>query len=109
MPLKPNNVGNSPQKAIRIANTCTFTLQKHQKTKDKNSNATCKAKLKTDATRQAKIVGDSYITASARPPRYMNYYCISIKIKHDFQSDAHRLAIHITPGHPNNNFCLRNS
>ena len=63
-----------------------------------------KPKLKIDVTRQAKIVGDSFIAASTRSPRGINYECMSITIKHKFQSDAHRLAIHITSGHRNNKF-----
>ena len=62
------------------------------------------AKMKNDVTRQAKFVGDSFIAASERSPRYMNYQCISITTKHDFQNDAHGLAIHFTSGHRNNNY-----
>ena len=62
------------------------------------------ATMKNDVTRQAKFVGDSYIAASARSPRYMYYQCLGITIKHVFQSDAPRLAIHISLGHRNNNF-----
>ena len=61
-----------------------------------------KAKLKIDVTRQPKFIGDSYIAASTRSPRCINYYCMNITIKHDFQTDAHRLTIRIASGHRNN-------
>ena len=72
-----------------------FTSPKHKiSIKSTKKTVVFKAKLKSDVTRQAKFVGDSYIATSARSPRNMNYECMSITIKHDFQSDAHRLAIH---------------
>ena len=100
--LKPNMFRMSFPEMTMIANV--FTSQKHQMSIKQNKVVAFKAKLKNDVTRQAKFVGDSYIAASARSPRYMNYQCMSITIKHDFQSDAHRLTIHIASGHRNNNF-----
>ena len=100
VPLKPNTFRVSFPEMIMIANV--FTSQKHQIPKKMKWKVLgFKPKLKIDVTRQAKFVGDSYIAASARSPRYMNYQCLSITIKHDFQSDAHRLAIHIISGHRN--------
>ena len=43
-----------------------------------------------------------YIAASARSPRYMNYQCLGITIKHVFQNDALRLAIQFSLRHRNN-------
>ena len=72
VPLKPNTFVVSFPEMIMIANV--FTSQKHQISKNTKIKVFgFKAKLKNDVTRQAKCVGDSYIAASARSPRYMNY------------------------------------
>ena len=127
MPLKPNTFRMSLPKVIMVANTFTMSILRvplkpllgchfrndndcqcfyFTKTstfkKRQNKIVACKAKLKIDVTRQAKFIGDSYIAASARSRRYMNYRCISITIKHYFQRGAHRLAIRITSRHRNN-------
>ena len=72
-PLKPNTFVVSFPEMIMIANV--FTSQKHQISKKTQKHIILgfKAKLKNDVTRQAKCVGDSYIAASTRSPRYMNY------------------------------------
>ena len=72
VPLKPNTFVVSFPEMIMIANV--FTSQKHQISKKTQQKVLgFKTKLKNDVTRQAKFVGDSYIAASARSPRYMNY------------------------------------
>ena len=72
---------------MMIANV--FTSPKHQiSIKPTKKIVAFKATIKNDVTRQAKFVGDSYIAASARSPRYMNYQCLGITIKHVFQSAA---------------------
>ena len=69
--LKPNTFVVSFPEMIMIANV--FTSQKHQISKKPQKKVLgFKAKLKNDVTRQAKCVGDSYIAASTRSPRYMN-------------------------------------
>ena len=71
--LEPTTFYMSFPEVIMIANV--FTSLKHQISikSSKKKSVAFKAKMKNDVTRQAKFVGDSYIAASARPPRYMNY------------------------------------
>ena len=71
--LKPNTFRVSFPDMIMIANV--FTSQKHQisKKNTKKNVLGFETKLKNDVTRQAKCVGDSYIAASTRSPRCINY------------------------------------
>ena len=72
VPLKPNTFVVSFPEMIMIVNV--FTTQKHEISKKTQKKMLgFKAKLKNDVTRQAKCVGDSYIAASTRSPRCINY------------------------------------
>ena len=65
VPLKPNTCTVPFPEMIMIVNV--FTSQKHQISKKKVFGFNLKAKLEIDATRQANIVSDSYMSVCLGP------------------------------------------
>ena len=85
-----------------------FTLQKHEiseKAQKKSVGGCSKNEKRCNATSQMRW-RFIYRREHTFPAMYKLLRQKKNTIKHDFQNDAHRLAIHITSGHRNNNFFL---
>ena len=104
MPLKPNTFRVSFPEVIMIAKV--FTSQKHEISEkaQKSVGGCSKNEKRCNATSQMRW-RFIYRRVHTFPAMY-KLLTQKNTIKHNFQSDAHRLAIHITSGHRNNNFFL---